>query len=83
MPHYISKRRNALHLPSGISGKQVQMYCAIHTKRRSSLSPDPKEVIAGVLAVLLSLALAMFFRVMLQINCGRRTKSFLIIDLTN
>lgn len=30
--------------PSGMSGKQEQMYCAIHTKRRSSCGPDPKDV---------------------------------------
>ena len=57
------------YLPSGMSGKQVQMYCAIQTKRRSSLGPDPKDVIAGPEVVPLpSLVLANVFRVMLLIN---------------
>ena len=58
-----------VYLPSGMSGKQVQMYCAIQTKRRSSLGPDPKDVIAGPEVVPLpSLVLANVFRVMLLIN---------------
>ena len=32
-------------LPSGMSGKHEQMYCAIHTSLRSSWAPRPKEVI--------------------------------------
>ena len=35
-------------LPSGMSGKHLQMYWAIHTNRKSSCAPPPSEVITEV-----------------------------------